>query len=204
MNYLLISFIMVLLPLNLGWTSLYILKFIGGLFGCFSVKEMYQLVCIHSQRQGIAEPVAAFKNRYEKVRKILFVSAFVLAVCAFVKQFADGRTLCFVLGSAAVLVSLAAAVFQLDFVKFNEDFNEISGLRLLGDFTPFHKAQKHFKAYTLLTFANLVCDGLNRFGSKGISYIGGVAAAVSKLAMFIVLICLVLDINKMRVKSELE
>lgn len=214
MNYLLLCSAALLLPLNLNWDCFYIIKVLGSLFSVLSVKELYELMRIKEQQADPQKSGSLFAEHYGQTFKLCIFMAAVNVLCMIFKEIAgNGNLPCAVLGTVSTLSGCVGYFSLLKFIKQNEQASDsqslrkavdgkICSLRILGDFTPLNKTVRYFKVFSAFIVFNLTADILNRFAGEKVGCFAGIGAVISKIVIYIVLICIIVQVNKMRVNAD--
>ena len=214
MNYLLVCCVLILLPLNLGWETYYVIKMLGWVFAFLSVKEIYEIICIKAQKKGLEKPDENFTRIFENNKKFLFVCGGIILICMTIKGISVGLQLSDSADNilSGICGSICTVIGVIVFRKLL-DFGQLFGRNVVfsdsEDFSPlFYKAEKSKRTFTkfmVFCAVNLVCDILNRFVNvKCIQTYAGVAGAISKIVLYIILIILTVSVNKMRKEADSE
>ena len=200
MNFLCVSSAFLLFQLNIRWTSNYIIKAIGCFMFAAGIKELSDLC--RFEMKSYEENSKYLESVFHKG---LLSGALcgLSALCIWLLRFLDLKDIAFNMVAVILGIAVACISFELFrtvfmFIKKN-DACEDASKRLINNSANLNRMGSAFFKAAICTGVNLFADAVNRFFDiKSVSTAAGLVVTISKIFMYIFLIMIVFQFNKIR------
>lgn len=211
MNLYCIGTAFLLFQLNFDWISNYVVKLLGFAFMFGGTLEMLDFISVRGSDKSVLDLSQAQTDNVKYLKKVSLAMGFVCAVavlCQLLMRYLSpsaiaGNVISTILGVSVTALSVDLFRKVYNFIH-NCEMNAVtSSESLVNNTANVVRLGKSFGWYSILTALNLVSDVLNRFVSSGsVRDIAGICVAVTKIAMYIFLVVIVVGFNKLRVDFE--
>ena len=213
MNFLTVGSLFLLFQLNIDWTSNYIVKLIGFAFFVGGISELSEICSMKNPvKTGNEKADKFFSQRISLLSDIkgkavtMCIMCAIAAVCEgllkYVLKPADFavNVISLILGAAVAFLSLNLFRMVYDFIEKHERFSRGNSNSFTDNEANVVRLGGAFYKLAVITLVNVAFDILNRLVPVAvISNVAGFVVAVSKILLYIFLLVVVFDFNKIRV-----